>query len=60
MDRMAHWLIGLLCSLVLLGFIGFALRQGTKVKPGKSHDWDNTGGGEYLGGGHDGGGHFPN
>jgi hypothetical protein len=37
-DRiMPQWLIGLLGLAALVGFIGFALRQGTKVAPDRNN-----------------------
>jgi hypothetical protein len=42
---MPHWLGPLLALCALVGFIGFAFRQGTKVKPNKDHSDAWTGGG---------------
>jgi hypothetical protein len=41
-----NWLVPLLALIVLVGFIGFAFRQGTKVKPsGNSHEaWTGSDG----------------
>ena len=41
---MPHWLGPLLALCALVGFIGFAFRQGTKVKPNKDHSDAWTGG----------------
>jgi hypothetical protein len=38
---MPQWLLGLICLVGLLGFIGFAFRQGTKVPPDRNNT--NTG-----------------
>jgi hypothetical protein len=55
---MPNWLGGLLAFGVLFGFIGYAFRQGTKVKPnGDGNRHDSMGGGiSSDGGGHYGGG----
>jgi hypothetical protein len=54
---MPDWILAPLCLVFLLGFIGYALRQGTKV----SADRTNNGGSDLPGigsdGGSDGGGH---
>ena len=34
---MPTWLVPLICVVVLFGFIGFALHQGTKVKPDRNN-----------------------
>jgi hypothetical protein len=51
---MPDWLLPLLALTAIVGFIGFAFRQGTKVKPsGDRHDaW--TGDGVHHGPGGDG------
>jgi hypothetical protein len=53
-----HWLMGAAIFGGLAAFIGFAFRQGLKVKPGRSKDpgeWTrSTGGGPPS----DGSGHF--
>jgi len=38
---MPDWLIPLICLVVLVGFIGFAFRQGLRVRPDpdKRNDW---------------------
>jgi hypothetical protein len=36
-----HWLIGLVIFVVIGGFIGFAFRQGEKVKPDRNKDPDD-------------------
>ena len=50
---MPDWVMPLLALVALLGFIGFAFRQGTKVKP--DHDnpdnWSTGGGGPSTGDG---------
>jgi hypothetical protein len=51
---MPNWVGPLLALIVLVGFVGFAFRQGTKVKPDK--DNPHTGSGEFTGGGSDHGG----
>ena len=51
---MPDWLGPLLALCVLGGFIAFAFRQGTKVKPNKDGNPDNSvggGGGDALHGG---------
>jgi hypothetical protein len=63
--NMPHWLGPLLALCALVGFIGFAFRQGTKVKPDKDNpdNWQNPGGGQSTGdGSHHGGfdGHSSN
>jgi hypothetical protein len=53
---MPNWLGPLFAFVVLVGFIGFAFRQGTKVAPDKDNpdNWPpGTGGGD--GGSHHGG-----
>jgi hypothetical protein len=54
---MPNWLGPLLALSALVGFIGFAFRQGTKVKPDKDGNPDNSvggGGGDVSHGGSDG------
>jgi hypothetical protein len=55
---MPHWLLPLLAGSLLIGFIVFALRQGTKVHPDRNNadNWTYTGGGGSDGshGGFDG------
>jgi hypothetical protein len=34
---MPNWLIPLTCLIALIGFIGFAFRQGTKVSPDRNN-----------------------
>lgn len=43
---MPDWLLALLCLIVLVGVIGFAFRQGLKVKPDRESrdNWDRYGG----------------
>jgi len=43
---MPNWLLPLLALVAIVGFIAFAFRQGTKVKPDKSNtdNWDRFGG----------------
>ena len=62
---MPHWLGPLLALCALVGFIGFAFRQGTKAKPDKDNpdNWQNPGRGQFTGdGSHHGGfdGHSSN
>jgi hypothetical protein len=44
---MPNWVGPLVAFVVLVGFIGFAFRQGTKVTPDKDNpdNWANSGGG---------------
>jgi hypothetical protein len=48
-----HWLIVLGAAVLLLGFIGFAFRQGMRVIPDKNipDDWPSRGGGMSQGDG---------
>jgi hypothetical protein len=48
-----HWLTVLGAAVVLLGFIGFAFRQGMRVTPDKDNpdNWTNSGGGGSTGDG---------
>ncbi len=48
---MPNWMIGLLVFAALAGFIGFAFRQGTKVKPDPDNPdhWTTSGGGRSTG-----------
>jgi hypothetical protein len=61
---MPNWVGPVFAFVVLVGFIGFAFRQGTKVTPDKDNpdNWTTSGGGgPFTGGGsHHGGfdGHF--
>jgi hypothetical protein len=34
---MPDWILGPICVVILVGFIGYAFRQGTKVKPDRSN-----------------------
>ena len=34
---MPDWILALICIVILFGFIGYALRQGTKVTPDRSN-----------------------
>jgi hypothetical protein len=55
---MPNWVGPLVALVVLVGFIGFAFRQGTKVKPDKDNpdNWQSSGGGQSTGeGSHHGG-----
>jgi hypothetical protein len=49
---MPNWVGPLLVLIGLVTFIGFAFRQGTKVKPDKDNpdNWQNPGGGQSSGG----------
>jgi hypothetical protein len=42
---MPDWLVPLICFVALVGFIGFAFRQGTRVKPDRDNldNWQSTG-----------------
>jgi hypothetical protein len=59
--NMPHWLGPLLALCALVGFIGFAFRQGTKVKPDKDKNPDSwtspSGGGGGDGSHHSSDGH---
>jgi hypothetical protein len=59
---MPTWLLPLLAFCAIAGFIGFAFRQGTKVKPDKDNNPDSwsgpTGGGGGDGSHHGSDGHF--
>jgi hypothetical protein len=35
--NMPNWLVPLVCLIALVGFIGFAFRQGTKVRPDRNN-----------------------
>jgi hypothetical protein len=54
---MPDWILAPICLVILFGFIGYALRQGTKVHPDRNNSnfspSDISGGA----GGSDGGGH---
>jgi hypothetical protein len=54
---MPQWFLGLICLVVLVGFIGFAFRQGMKVTPDPNNS--NFGPGQTSGSGDwlDPGGH---
>jgi hypothetical protein len=55
---MPNWVVPLLAFIVLVGFIGFAFRQGMKVTPDKNNpdNWPSSGGGQSTGdGSHHGG-----
>ncbi len=58
---MPDWILGPLCTILLLGFIFYAFRQGTKVKPDRNNS--NFGpsftgsDGDAGGSSSDGGGH---
>jgi hypothetical protein len=56
---MPDWILAPICLVALLGFIGFAFRQGTKVKPDRdnSNFGPNFTGSDGNGGSGDGGGH---
>jgi hypothetical protein len=54
---MPHWIVPLLVLCSFVGFIGFALRQGTKV-PRSGDDPGNDGDAASAGDGSDSGGHF--
>ena len=45
---MPEWVVPLLVFIALAGFIGFAFRQGMKVKPDKNNpdNWPGVGGGQ--------------
>jgi hypothetical protein len=47
------WVGPPVCVIVLVGFIGFAFRQGMKVKPDKDNrdNWQGSAGGQSLGDG---------
>jgi hypothetical protein len=56
---MPDWIVAPVCLVVLVGFIGYALRQGTKVTPdrnnrnyGPNHDGLGGDSGSDSGGGH--------
>jgi len=48
-----NWVGPLLALIVLVGFIGFAFRQGLKVKPDRENpdNWQSNGGGQSSGDG---------
>jgi hypothetical protein len=47
---MPNWLLPLLALIAIVGFIGFAFRQGTKVKPsGDAHEAWTGGDGMHHG-----------
>jgi hypothetical protein len=45
---MPEWVVPLLAFIALVGFIGFAFRQGMRVKPDKDNpdNWQSSGGGQ--------------
>jgi hypothetical protein len=48
---MPDWVVPLLAFLALVGFIGFAFRQGMRVKPDRDNpdNWQSSGGGQSPG-----------
>jgi hypothetical protein len=54
---MPNWIVPLLVFIALVGFIGFAFRQGMRVKPDKDNpdNWPNSGGDTSPGDGSHGG-----
>jgi hypothetical protein len=50
---MPEWVVPLLAFIALAGFLGFAFRQGMKVKPDKDNpdNWQGVGGGQSSGDG---------
>lgn len=59
---MPDWILGPLCAILLLSFIFYALRQGTKVTPDHSNSnfgptFSGSDGNSGDGGSADGGGH---
>jgi len=57
---MPDWILAPICLVILFGFIGYALRQGTKVKPDRNNSNFGpsfTGSDGDSGGSADGGGH---
>ena len=48
-----HWLIVFGAAVMLLGFIGFAFRQGMRVTPDKDNpdNWSSSAGGQSTGDG---------
>jgi len=51
---MPNWFLPLICLLGLVGFIGFAFRQGTKVKPDRNNTDFAPGNGGQADGSHGG------
>jgi hypothetical protein len=59
---MPDWILAPICLVILVGFIAYALRQGTKVTPDRSNNnfgpsQSSGGSGGSDGGAGDGGGH---
>jgi hypothetical protein len=59
---MPDWILAPICVVVLFGFIGYALRQGTKVKPDRNNSnfgpsQSSGGSGSSDGGSSDAGGY---
>ena len=59
---MPDWILAPICVVVLVGFIGYAFRQGTKVTPDRSNSnfgpsFSGSDGNSGDGGSADGGGH---
>jgi len=58
---MPDWIVAPVCFVILFGFIGFAIRQGTKVKPDRNNSnygpGHTSGGSGSDSGSSDGGGH---
>jgi hypothetical protein len=57
---MSDWILAPICIIILVGFIGYAFRQGTKVHPDRNNsNFGPTTNESYSGseGGSDSGGH---
>jgi hypothetical protein len=59
---MSDWILAPICVVVLVGFIGYAFRQGTKVTPDRNNSnfdpsFPGSDGNSGDGGSADGGGH---
>jgi hypothetical protein len=59
---MPDWILAPICLVILVGFIGYAFRQGTKVKPDRNNSnfgpsFSGSDGNSSDGGSGDGGGH---
>ncbi len=55
---MSDWVLAPVCILILFGFVGYALRQGTKVKPDRNNsNFGPSVTGSSFDGGPDSGGH---